>query len=139
MNGSKTIQTNEKGAGGLYKNVKIPVRALNAFILLSLAALLAVTVYLTLHGGYTVEFDSAGGSSVESVRLKFGDSIPFPDAPVKEGYRFARLVSGRSAHKALGFLAKLGPRAYPSLRCLAAAIVILTRSVKGCPVVSIQR
>ena len=89
MNGSKTIQTNEKGAGGLYKNVKIPVRALNAFILLSLAALLAVTVYLTLHGGYTVEFDSAGGSSVESVRLKFGDSIPFPDAPVKEGYRFA--------------------------------------------------
>ncbi len=36
-----------------------------------------------------ISFDSRGGSAVESITLKDGETLELPDDPVREGYRFA--------------------------------------------------
>lgn len=38
---------------------------------------------------YTVSFDTDGGSSIESIAVKHGDTITFPTDPAKEGFTFA--------------------------------------------------
>lgn len=37
---------------------------------------------------YTVTFDSQGGSKVDSLTLRYNSTIPFPEPPVKMGYKF---------------------------------------------------
>ncbi len=48
---------------------------------------------VTLHAGwtinvYTIEFDSRGGSKIESLRAEFKSLIPEPEMPVKPGFTF---------------------------------------------------
>ncbi|MCI8589831.1 MAG: InlB B-repeat-containing protein [Clostridiales bacterium] len=78
----------KKDAGGLYQNLRVPVKALNGFIFVCLLLLLLVSVVLTLRGGYTVSFCTNGGTAVDSIRLRYGDDIPFPAVPERTGYRF---------------------------------------------------
>ena len=46
---------------------------------------------------YTVSFDSAGGSSVDSQEIKRGEKIEEPDVPTRAGYEFAGWYSGSIA------------------------------------------
>ena len=75
-------------SGGLYKNVRISVRTVNIIILAGIALLIAVTVFLVAHGGFTVRFDTDGGSAVASQTRMYGELVEEPEAPVKEGFRF---------------------------------------------------
>ena len=45
--------------------------------------LIAATVFIVRHSGFTVKFDTDGGSSVDSVKLKYSDTVPFEQDPVK--------------------------------------------------------
>lgn len=37
---------------------------------------------------FSVTFDSQGGSAVEAVEVKYGETITLPDAPTREGFKF---------------------------------------------------
>ena len=82
-----TIQTKQETSGG-YRNIRVSIKWLNGFIFICLLLLLFVSVMLTLKGGYTVSFHTNGGTEVDSVRLRYGDDIPFPAVPERAGYQF---------------------------------------------------
>lgn len=74
--------------GGLYKHVKMSVRSANILVGVLLAALVIVIVFVAINNGFTVSFDTDGGSRVDAVEAMYGDLIAEPTPPVKEGYMF---------------------------------------------------
>lgn len=78
----------QKKSGGLYRNVKMSVRTANIVILVGILALFASIVFLTRHNGFTITFDTGGGSYVESCRVLHSETVTTPDAPVREGWKF---------------------------------------------------
>lgn len=77
-----------KNNGGLYSKVNVSVKTMNIVIAVSIIALFAAMVFLVKHNGFTVTFDTNGGSYVESVKVMYGDKVPEQKTPVKEGYVF---------------------------------------------------
>ena len=73
--------------GGLYAKVKLSVRAANWLVAIGIAALVAVTAFTVRHNGFTVTYDSNGGSYVESSRVMHSETVS-PENPVREGYVF---------------------------------------------------
>lgn len=86
---SESAPQSEKHTGGLYKNVNVPVKSVNLVVI----ALLAIVVILTLVGqvnsGFTVRFDSRGGSDVAVQKLEYGALIDEPEPPTREGFDFS--------------------------------------------------
>ena len=72
----------------VYSRAKISVKALEVFIFLGIVALVVVTVYLSVNGGFNISFDTRGGSEVATQRLRYGESVAEPPAPTREGYVF---------------------------------------------------
>lgn len=81
--------------GGLYANVKMSVRSANILVAVSIAALLLAGVFIISHNGFTVSFDTDGGSRVESVKVMHSETVPDPGIPVKEGYDFTGWYADR--------------------------------------------
>lgn len=73
---------------GLYKHVKISVTALNWIIVICIAAILLVVALEMADPGYTVSFDTKGGTDVVSQEREYGDLLVLPEQPVREGYVF---------------------------------------------------
>jgi len=74
---------------GLYKNVKISVKTLDMVIIGGVIVILLLILYGVSNNGYTVTFDSNGGTDVAMITdLMYGDYIPEPEAPTREGYAF---------------------------------------------------
>jgi len=74
---------------GLYKYVRIPVKTLDKIIVGLVIVLILVLVYALTHTGFTVTYDSVGGSDIEPVKdVKYGDYLTEPDNPQREGYSF---------------------------------------------------
>lgn len=74
---------------GLYRNVKISVKALDKIIIGGIIVLVVLILYGIANNGYTVTFDSRGGTDVPSQELMYGDLVEEPDPPTREGYTFA--------------------------------------------------
>ena len=51
--------------------------------------LVVLILYGVANNGYTVTFDSRGGTDVPSQELMYGDLVEEPDPPTREGYTFA--------------------------------------------------
>jgi len=80
----------EKPFRGLYKNVKISVRALDIFIVGCVVLILVLVALNLMNPGYTVSFDSKGGTDVAAqTDLMYGDHVVEPEPPTREGYTFA--------------------------------------------------
>ena len=77
--------TKAANTGGLYKNVKVPVKTVNIVIAVGIAALVLVLIFVTCK----VEFDTDGGSHIDPVIGYYGELLTEPTAPVKEGFTFA--------------------------------------------------
>lgn len=73
---------------GLYKHVKISVKTLDKIIVLGLLAIVLVLWIGISKSGYTVSFDSNGGTDVISQDLNYGDTVAEPESPTREGYQF---------------------------------------------------
>lgn len=73
---------------GLYKHVKISVTALNWIIVICIAAILLVVALEMADPGYTVSFDTKGGTDVVSQEREYGDLLVLPEQPAREGYVF---------------------------------------------------
>lgn len=74
---------------GLYKNVKISVKTLDMVIIGGIVIMLVLILYGVSNNGFTVSFDSNGGTDVQMLTdLMYGDYIPEPEPPTREGYEF---------------------------------------------------
>lgn len=73
---------------GLYRYVKIPVKALDAIIVVCIAVIAIVFVLELCNPGFTVTFDSKGGTDVQGQHQMYGDLLDEPEAPSREGYTF---------------------------------------------------
>lgn len=73
---------------GLYSKVNISVKSLNIIIIVLAVALVACMAIGVSNAGFTVQFDSLGGTTVESQKYMYGELITIPDPPTREGYLF---------------------------------------------------
>ena len=73
---------------GLYRNVKVSVKTLDKIIIGGIAAIVILVLYGVANNGYTVSFDSRGGSDVPSQEAMYADYVVEPEDPTREGYVF---------------------------------------------------
>ena len=74
---------------GLYRYVKISVKTLDKIIVIGIVAMVLILAYGIAHNGYTITFDSNGGTDVPAQELMYGDLVAEPEPPTREGYIFA--------------------------------------------------
>ena len=73
---------------GLYRYVKISVKALDRIIIACIAVIILVVVLEMRNPGFTVTFDSKGGTDVPAHNQMYGQLLEVPEPPTREGYRF---------------------------------------------------
>ena len=79
----------EKDFKGIYKNVKISVKTLDFVIVGGILLMILLVLFGIANNGYTVSFDSKGGTDVAAqTDLKYGDHVAQPEPPTREGYTF---------------------------------------------------
>ncbi|MDO4664063.1 MAG: InlB B-repeat-containing protein [Erysipelotrichaceae bacterium] len=74
--------------GGLYKNLNISVRSLSIAIIVGIALIAGLMFFGSKNGGYTVSYDSRGGSDVQSQVYQYQEELVLPQEPTREGYTF---------------------------------------------------
>lgn len=74
---------------GLYGKVKIPVKVLDTVIIVGFVALALVLLLGMQNRGYTVCFDSLGGTPVEAQKHMYAELVDPPEPPTREGFTFA--------------------------------------------------
>ncbi len=78
----------KKELRGLYRHVNISVKSLDRIIIACIAVILIVLVIELQNPGFTVTFDSKGGTDVPSVSQMYGELLQEPQPPERQGYRF---------------------------------------------------
>lgn len=73
---------------GFYGKIRIPVKVLDIAIVLLTVAMLAVLFVGLQNRGYSVTFDSRGGSDVATQIRLYGEYLEEPEPPTREGYTF---------------------------------------------------
>ena len=73
---------------GLYRYVKISVRALDWIIGICIAVILVVFALEMRDPGFTITFDSRGGTDVPAQNQMYGELLDVPEPPTREGYLF---------------------------------------------------
>ena len=73
---------------GLYRHVKISVKALDCIIVACIAVILIVVAIEMRDPGFTVTFDARGGSDVPAQHQMYGELLEVPEPPTREGYQF---------------------------------------------------
>ena len=77
-----------KRKGGLYAKVKMSVRSANILVLALAIVLIGAMIFVISHNGFTVSFETNGGSSVSSVRVLHGETVPQEQIPGRERHCF---------------------------------------------------
>ncbi len=73
---------------GLYRYVKVTVKQLDMIIAACILVIIAVVAFELMDPGFTVSFDSMGGTDVEPQVRQYGELLEEPEAPTREGYTF---------------------------------------------------
>ena len=73
---------------GLYRHVKISVKALDRIIVACIAVILIVVVFELMNPGLAITFHSKGGTDVPGISQEYGELLEVPMPPTREGYRF---------------------------------------------------
>lgn len=82
---------------GLYKNVKISVKTLDMVIVGGIIVMVLLVLFGIANKGFTVDFDSRGGTDVPSQEdLLYGDYLVEPEPPTREGYVFTGWYQDRN-------------------------------------------
>ena len=81
--------------GGLYARVNMSLKTANIMVTVFIVLLVAATVFIVSHGGFTVTFDTDGGSHIDSVKVMHSETIEIEEDPVKEGYVFTGWYTDR--------------------------------------------
>ena len=88
---------------GLYRHVKISVRALDWIIVVCVAAILIVFAFSLDDLGFTVSFDPRGGTDVVSQTQMWGEKLECPEPPTREGYTFTGWYKDFACNEAWDF------------------------------------
>ena len=73
---------------GLYKNVNISVKALDCIIVICILVIVILLAIDLQNPGFTISFDSRGGTDVPAQNQMYGELLEVPEPPTREGYRF---------------------------------------------------
>ena len=73
---------------GLYRHVNISVKALDRIIVACIAVIVLVVALEMRNPGFTISFDSKGGSDVPAQNQMYGQLLEEPEDPTREGYLF---------------------------------------------------
>ena len=73
---------------GLYRYVNISVKTLDWIIVACIALILVVVILEIPNFGFTVTFDSNGGTDVPAQTYMYGELLQPPEPPTREGYTF---------------------------------------------------
>lgn len=73
---------------GLYRYVKISVKSLDRIIIACIVVILLVVAIEMRNPGFTITFDSKGGTDVPAHNQMYGELLEVPEPPTREGYRF---------------------------------------------------
>ena len=73
---------------GLYKYVKISVKTLDVIIVTCLVVIVLLVALDLRNPGFTITFDSRGGTDVVSQNQMYGELLEVPEEPTREGYEF---------------------------------------------------
>ena len=73
---------------GLYRHVKISVKTLDRIIVACIAVILIVVALEMRNPGFTITFDSRGGTDVPAQNQMYGELLEVPEPPSREGYQF---------------------------------------------------
>lgn len=74
---------------GIYDKTDVPIRLLDGFIVGIIGTIIIMIVVFALNGGYTVSFDTSGGTEIGSQKLRYGNFVEMPEEPMRQGYTFA--------------------------------------------------
>ena len=85
----------EGKTGGLYAKVNMSLKTANIMVTVFIALLIAATVFIVSHNGFTDKFVKNGGSHIESVKAMYSETLQIEENPVKEGYRFTGWYTDR--------------------------------------------
>ena len=88
----KQTQTEEKEPPqfrGLYRHVKISVKTLDIIIIACIAVIVIFLAIDLQNPGFTITFDSKGGTDVPAQNQMYGELLEVPQPPTREGYVFA--------------------------------------------------
>ena len=92
-NGKNSDKQNK--TGGLYARVNMSLKTANIMVTVFIVLLVAATVFIVSHSGFTVSFDTNGGSHIESVKVMHSETVEVKEDPVKEGYIFTGWYTDR--------------------------------------------
>ena len=73
---------------GLYRHVNISVKSLDRIIIACIAVILLVVALEMRNPGFTITFDSRGGTDVPAQNQMYGELLDVPEPPTREGYLF---------------------------------------------------
>ena len=73
---------------GLYKHVKISVKTLDRIIVGCIAVIVILVALDLRNPGFTITFDSRGGSDIAPQNQMYGELLSVPEDPTREGYEF---------------------------------------------------
>ena len=85
-NGTNTEKQSK--TGGLYAKINMSLKTANIMVTVFILLLVAATVFIVSHSGFTVSFDTDGGSHIESLKVMHSETLDIKEDPVKEGYVF---------------------------------------------------
>ncbi len=94
MENGKNTEKQSK-TGGLYSKVNMSLKTANIMVTVFIVLLVAATVFIVSHNGFTVSFDTNGGSHIESVKVMHSQTVELKENPVKEGYVFTGWYTDR--------------------------------------------
>ncbi|MGN0329705.1 MAG: InlB B-repeat-containing protein [Kineothrix sp.] len=104
-NTENVVQRPRRFGRGIYGSKDVPVRLLDGFIAGCIVIIGVMIVYFAVNGGYTVSFDTRGGSPVASQKLRYGRLVEEPEVPVRQGYEFAGWYYENDGEKLWNFAA----------------------------------
>lgn len=78
---------------GIYGKKDAPIRVLDKFIIGAIALIIVFICAFTLNGGFSITFESDGGSEVSYQKVKYGELIEEPTDIIKAGYVLEKWVT----------------------------------------------
>jgi len=84
---------------GLYRHVNISVRSLDYIIVACIVVILFVVALELRNPGFTITFDSCGGTDVTAVNQMYGELLEEPEPPTREGYVFSGWYTDSSCYE----------------------------------------
>ena len=88
QNSEHSTEENVPKFRGLYRHVNISVKSLDRIIVGCIAVILIVVALELRNPGFTIVFDSKGGTDVPAQKQMYGELLELPEEPTREGYEF---------------------------------------------------